>query len=131
MNAGTRARFGAYLFLAENLNEETLTSERVAELLGVNPTQVRRDLSGLGRLLGKRGRGYSSERLRDVLRRALDGDATGSAGLVAVGLARFYPYNGGVEIPSALRETSLGRSLSAASLTLAQADRRIASGAGA
>ena len=53
------------------MGKETISSQELSEYTHVNPTQIRRDLSGFGRF-GKRGVGYSVdglvEKIREILR---------------------------------------------------------------
>lgn len=60
-------RLAAYYALARRWPKDVITSADIGASLGVNPTQVRRDLSKLGRN-GKRGTGYHPE----ALARAID-----------------------------------------------------------
>jgi NADH/NAD ratio-sensing transcriptional regulator Rex len=65
-------RFAAYRAVAWRWREQTITSSDLSEQLGINATQVRRDLSTLGRH-GKRGIGYRPEALFELLSKALEG----------------------------------------------------------
>jgi redox-sensing transcriptional repressor len=71
---GVAARMSRYLQVltqARKMGKETISSQELSEYTRVNPTQIRRDLSGFGRF-GKRGVGYSVDGLvssiRDILR---------------------------------------------------------------
>ena len=71
---GVAARLSRYLQVltqARKMGKETISSQELSDYTHVNPTQIRRDLSGFGRF-GKRGVGYSVDGLvtaiRDILR---------------------------------------------------------------
>jgi redox-sensing transcriptional repressor len=71
---GVAARLSRYLQVltqARKMGQETISSKELSEYTHVNPTQIRRDLSGFGRF-GKRGVGYSVdglvEKIREILR---------------------------------------------------------------
>lgn len=71
---GVAARLSRYLQVltqARKMGKETISSQELSEYTHVNPTQIRRDLSGFGRF-GKRGVGYSVdglvEKIREILR---------------------------------------------------------------
>ncbi|MEI6446960.1 MAG: redox-sensing transcriptional repressor Rex [Actinomycetes bacterium] len=71
---GVAARLSRYLQVltqARKMGKETISSKELSEYTHVNPTQIRRDLSGFGRF-GKRGVGYSVdglvEKIREILR---------------------------------------------------------------
>ncbi|MCX6393387.1 MAG: redox-sensing transcriptional repressor Rex [Solirubrobacterales bacterium] len=73
---GVAARLSRYLQVltqARKMGKETISSKELSEYTHVNPTQIRRDLSGFGRF-GKRGVGYNVDGLvtaiRDILRTA-------------------------------------------------------------
>ncbi len=50
--------------------EETISSQELSEYTHINPTQIRRDLSGFGKF-GKRGVGYNVESLVSEIRKIL------------------------------------------------------------
>jgi len=77
--AATVSRLPVYLRSLAELpaGRTTCSSEQLAEIAGVNPAQVRKDLSYLGSY-GTRGVGYELEELQTQIRRAL-------------GLTREYP----------------------------------------
>lgn len=83
MKPPLRARFGAYLFACHVLDADVVTSQQIAELVGVHSEQIRRDLSEHIGLLGRRGYGYKRLDLRQSLRDVLGGNATGAAAIVA------------------------------------------------
>lgn len=67
-------RLAAYRSVALAAGNASLTSDEISAATGVNATQVRRDLSALGRL-GKRGVGYRATRLAERLREVLAANA--------------------------------------------------------
>ena len=52
------------------MGRETLSSQELSEYTHINPTQIRRDLSGFGKF-GKRGVGYNIESLVAEVRKIL------------------------------------------------------------
>ena len=66
----TVARLARYLQSLEELERPTVSSEAIADAVGVGAAQVRRDLSYLGHQ-GVRGVGYDSEHLRGAIMREL------------------------------------------------------------
>lgn len=80
-------RLTAYL-LATFCVEGTISSEEISRLVGVNATQVRRDLSQILGRSGKRGVGYDAEKLTAAIRRVLLAQETiGSGAPVLVSAA--------------------------------------------
>lgn len=70
---GVAARLSRYLQVltqARKMGKETISSQELSEYTHVNPTQIRRDLSGFGRF-GKRGVGYSIDGLVEAIREIL------------------------------------------------------------
>lgn len=70
---GVAARLSRYLQVltqARKMGKETISSKELSEYTHVNPTQIRRDLSGFGRF-GKRGVGYSIDGLVSAIREIL------------------------------------------------------------
>ncbi len=70
---GVAARLSRYLQVltqARKMGKETISSQELSEYTRVNPTQIRRDLSGFGRF-GKRGVGYSIDGLVAAIREIL------------------------------------------------------------
>jgi len=70
---GVAARLSRYLQVltqARKMGKETISSQELSEYTHVNPTQIRRDLSGFGKF-GKRGVGYSVDGLVDTIREIL------------------------------------------------------------
>ena len=72
LSRATVSRMPRYLRLLDDLRESqsTVSSGELAEAAGVNPANVRRDLSDLG-FQGTRGVGYSVADLRSRIRREL------------------------------------------------------------
>ena len=52
------------------MGRETISSQELSEYTHINPTQIRRDLSGFGKF-GKRGVGYNVESLVAEIRKIL------------------------------------------------------------
>ncbi|MBS1678545.1 MAG: redox-sensing transcriptional repressor Rex [Actinobacteria bacterium] len=76
LSLGVAARLSRYLQVltqARKMGRETISSQELSEYTHINPTQIRRDLSGFGKF-GKRGVGYNVESLvleiRKILRTA-------------------------------------------------------------
>lgn len=70
---GVAARLSRYLQVltqARKMGKETISSKELSDYTHVNPTQIRRDLSGFGRF-GKRGVGYSIDGLVNAIREIL------------------------------------------------------------
>ena len=70
---GVAARLSRYLQVltqARKMGKETISSQELSEYTHVNPTQIRRDLSGFGKF-GKRGVGYSVDGLVETIREIL------------------------------------------------------------
>lgn len=73
LSLGVAARLSRYLQVltqARKMGRETIASQELSDYTHVNPTQIRRDLSGFGRF-GKRGVGYNVEALIVQIRRIL------------------------------------------------------------
>lgn len=73
LSLGVAARLSRYLQVltqAKKMGRETINSQELARFTHVNPTQIRRDLSGFGKF-GKRGVGYNVEFLIDQIRSIL------------------------------------------------------------
>ncbi|MGN6815680.1 MAG: winged-helix domain-containing protein, partial [Solirubrobacterales bacterium] len=61
LSLGVAARLSRYLQVltqARKMGRETISSQELSEYTHINPTQIRRDLSGFGKF-GKRGVGYN------------------------------------------------------------------------
>lgn len=83
----TIRRLPAYLralVFSSEQGRERLSSQALADLVGVNPWQVRKDFSYFGDL-GTRGVGYGVEKLTKQIRKILKLDIVQKAALVGVG----------------------------------------------
>ena len=58
------------LIQARKMGRETISSQELSEYTHINPTQIRRDLSGFGKF-GKRGVGYRIDYLVDEIRKIM------------------------------------------------------------
>ncbi|MBK5229912.1 MAG: redox-sensing transcriptional repressor Rex [Thermoleophilia bacterium] len=73
LSLGVAARLSRYLQVltqAKKMNRGTINSQELARYTHVNPTQIRRDLSGFGKF-GKRGVGYNVDFLIEQIRTIL------------------------------------------------------------
>src|SRR6478752_1312587 len=73
LSLGVAARLSRYLQVltqARKMGRETISSQELSEYTHINPTQIRRDLSGFGKF-GKRGVGYGVESLVAEIRKIL------------------------------------------------------------
>ena len=73
LSLGVAARLSRYLQVltqARKMGRETISSQELSEYTHINPTQIRRDLSGFGKF-GKRGVGYNVEFLVAEVRKIL------------------------------------------------------------
>ncbi len=73
LSLGVAARLARYLQVltqAKKEGKETVSSQELSDWTHVNPTQIRRDLSGFGKF-GKRGVGYNVDSLLTQIRRIL------------------------------------------------------------
>lgn len=73
LSLGVAARLSRYLQVltqARKMGRETISSQELSEYTHINPTQIRRDLSGFGKF-GKRGVGYGVDSLVDEIRKIL------------------------------------------------------------
>src|SRR6188768_3585874 len=73
LSLGVAARLSRYLQVltqARKMGRETISSQELSEYTHINPTQIRRDLSGFGKF-GKRGVGYQVESLVAEIRKIL------------------------------------------------------------
>jgi redox-sensing transcriptional repressor len=73
LSLGVAARLSRYLQVltqARKMGRETISSQELSEYTHINPTQIRRDLSGFGKF-GKRGVGYNVESLVGQIRKIL------------------------------------------------------------
>jgi redox-sensing transcriptional repressor len=73
LSLGVAARLSRYLQTltqARKMGRETISSQELSDYTHINPTQIRRDLSGFGKF-GKRGVGYNVESLVAEIRKIL------------------------------------------------------------
>jgi redox-sensing transcriptional repressor len=86
LSRATVARLPRYLRLLDDVEGDraTVSSDDLAGAAGVNPANVRRDLSALG-FQGTRGVGYSVAPLRDRIRRELGIDSRRRVAIVGAG----------------------------------------------
>ncbi|HMB55329.1 MAG TPA: redox-sensing transcriptional repressor Rex [Thermoanaerobaculia bacterium] len=73
LSLGVAARLSRYLQVltqARKMGRETISSQELSDYTHINPTQIRRDLSGFGKF-GKRGVGYGVDSLVDEIRKIL------------------------------------------------------------
>jgi redox-sensing transcriptional repressor len=73
LSLGVAARLSRYLQVltqARKMGRETISSQELSEYTHINPTQIRRDLSGFGKF-GKRGVGYNIDSLVVEIRKIL------------------------------------------------------------
>ena len=86
LSRATVARLPRYLRLLEDIESDsaTVSSGDLADAAGINPANVRRDLSALG-FQGTRGVGYAVAPLRDRIRRELGIDSRRRVAIVGAG----------------------------------------------
>ncbi len=73
LTLGVAARLSRYLQVltqSKKMGKSSISSQAISEYTNVNPTQIRRDLSGFGKF-GKRGVGYDIDSLIDQIRKIL------------------------------------------------------------
>ena len=73
LSLGVAARLSRYLQVltqARKMGRDTISSQELSEHTHINPTQIRRDLSGFGKF-GKRGVGYNVDSLVSEIRKIL------------------------------------------------------------
>ncbi len=73
LTLGVAARLSRYLQVltqAKKMGKSSISSQSISEYTNVNPTQIRRDLSGFGKF-GKRGVGYDIDSLIEQIRKIL------------------------------------------------------------
>src|SRR5262245_66426342 len=73
LTLGVAARLSRYLQVltqAKKMGKSSISSQAISEYTHINPTQIRRDLSGFGKF-GKRGVGYNVESLVAEIRKIL------------------------------------------------------------
>lgn len=87
LSLGVAARLSRYLQVltqAKKMEKEKISSQELARFTHVNPTQIRRDLSGFGKF-GKRGVGYDVEFLIEQIRAILHTSAKYNIALFGAG----------------------------------------------
>ena len=73
LSLGVAARLSRYLQVltqARKMGRDTISSQELSDYTHINPTQIRRDLSGFGKF-GKRGVGYNVDSLVSEIRKIL------------------------------------------------------------
>jgi redox-sensing transcriptional repressor len=68
--AARLSRYLQVLTQAKKMGKSSISSQAISEYTNVNPTQIRRDLSGFGKF-GKRGVGYDIDSLIEQIRKIL------------------------------------------------------------
>jgi redox-sensing transcriptional repressor len=84
---GVAGRLSAYvrvLTQAKKMGRERISSQEISAYTNINATQIRRDLSGLGKL-GTRGVGYPVDQLLDAIGEVLFGEREHKIALVGAG----------------------------------------------
>jgi redox-sensing transcriptional repressor len=76
--------YARHLALLEQKGQEVISSGRLADICGVNPAQIRKDLAYFGEF-GVRGVGYFVKQLLYEIRKILGADKGWRLGLVGVG----------------------------------------------
>lgn len=87
LTLGVAARLSRYLQVltqSKKMGKSSISSQAISEYTGVNPTQIRRDLSGFGKF-GKRGVGYDIDSLIDQIRKILRTSGTHNIALFGAG----------------------------------------------
>jgi len=87
LTLGVAARLSRYLQVltqAKKMGKGSISSQAISEYTGVNPTQIRRDLSGFGKF-GKRGVGYDIDSLIEQIRKILRTSGTHNIALFGAG----------------------------------------------
>jgi redox-sensing transcriptional repressor len=88
--------------LIDQAQSDSVSSDQLADAIGVSGAQIRRDLSYFGRF-GKQGKGYDARRLMEEINRILRLDQTWDVALVGFGnLGRAIAQYGGF-VPSTFR----------------------------
>jgi redox-sensing transcriptional repressor len=88
--------------LIDQTQSTSVSSDQLAEAIGVSGAQIRRDLSYFGRF-GKQGKGYDAQRLIEEINRILRLDRNWDVALVGFGnLGRAIAQHGGF-VPSTFR----------------------------
>jgi len=84
---GMAGRLSAYMRVlaqAKKLDRERISSDQLSAYTRINPSQIRRDLSGLGKL-GTRGAGYQVDQLLGVIGEVLFSERKHKIALVGAG----------------------------------------------
>jgi redox-sensing transcriptional repressor len=87
LTVGVAARLSRYLQVltqARKMGKERISSQEISDYTNINATQIRRDLSALGKF-GKRGVGYSVDGLLGEIRRILRTQGQHNIALVGAG----------------------------------------------
>lgn len=87
LTLGVAARLSRYLQVltqAKRMGKISISSQAISEYTNVNPTQIRRDLSGFGKF-GKRGVGYEIDSLIEQIRKILRTSGQHSIALFGAG----------------------------------------------
>ena len=87
LSLGVAARLSRYLQVltqARKMGRETISSQELSDYTHINPTQIRRDLSGFGKF-GKRGVGYSVDSLLGEIRKILRTQGQHNIALIGAG----------------------------------------------
>lgn len=87
LTIGVAARLSRYLQVltqSRKMGKTSISSQAISEYTGVNPTQIRRDLSGFGKF-GKRGVGYDIDSLIEEVRKILRTSGTHNIALFGAG----------------------------------------------
>ncbi|HEV2724252.1 MAG TPA: redox-sensing transcriptional repressor Rex [Thermoleophilaceae bacterium] len=98
LSLGVAARLSRYLQVltqARKMGKGTISSQELADYTHVNPTQIRRDLSGFGKF-GKRGVGYNVDSLVSQIRKILR--TSGQHNIALFGAGRLGQAIAGSEI---------------------------------
>jgi redox-sensing transcriptional repressor len=87
LSLGVAARLSRYLQVltqARKMGRETISSQELSDYTHINPTQIRRDLSGFGKF-GKRGVGYNIESLLAEIRKIVRTQGQHNIALIGAG----------------------------------------------
>jgi redox-sensing transcriptional repressor len=87
LTVGVAARLSRYLQVltqARKMGKDRISSQEIAEYTNINATQIRRDLSMVGRF-GKRGVGYRTDALLEEIRKILRTQGQHNIALVGSG----------------------------------------------
>ena len=87
VTVGVASRLSRYLQVltqAKKMGKERISSQEISDYTNINPTQIRRDLSGFGKF-GKRGVGYNIDSLLGEIRKILRTQGQHNIALVGAG----------------------------------------------